>query len=213
MNNGKHRLQGFTLIEVLAALSVLAFGLTAVIGLFMGSIRHGRVASDRTSAMIMIPDAVRQIEMDHLITVEMAGPSGIPAGEIGLFVQTLEFAEQSNHFAPTDNIYQNIRLNGKKLKQADELKDTNLCEWPRRPAKGIQIGGNTYRVLYRLEKHPNWQPHDNDGDHTSAENLSSPYLGVYVLTLSCYRAPDEKIENWTQINDPMIQLLRDRKQR
>ncbi len=219
--------KGFTLVEILAALSILALGLSAVVALLFGSIRHGRLSSNRNAAMILIPEAVRQIELEHLITSDTVG---IPANDpgIGRFVETLDNSPtnpgEGDEFAPYANITVgsmgeppvggNIYLSPfvKNTKEAKNFK--NLSMWPHIPDNPRKIGGASYRVIYRLEKHPDWWPHEPNGNYVAAkERVGDPMRGMYLLTLACYHAPDNKVENWTQVSDPMQVLLRDRRNR
>lgn len=54
----RHSASGFTLIEILAAVSVLLIGLAAIVGLLYGSFAQGHVASDRNAAAILIPAVI-----------------------------------------------------------------------------------------------------------------------------------------------------------
>ena len=89
-----HTRRGFTLVEVLAALAVLAFGLAAIVGVFMGTLRYSGNSSDRNIAMILIPEAARQIEREHLITKHDA--SWASSGHIGMFIETLDESDQGD---------------------------------------------------------------------------------------------------------------------
>lgn len=224
---------GFTLAEVLAALAVLAFGLTAVIGLVMGSMQHSQVSGSRHAAMILIPEAVRQIEMEHLITADISGVDA-DAPEIGMFIETLEHSPEGDEEPPfsnavvapigdpprNDSTYTGNKV-AIKTRPLSGIKD--LSVWPHFPDNARKIGGASYRVLYRLEKHPEWWPHTTDGDYTgSDEVVTSPYRGTYLLTLACYKTSGhnlttsqfrDKFSEWVQVTDPIMVVLRDRKVR
>ncbi|MCW8131713.1 MAG: type II secretion system protein [Planctomycetota bacterium] len=198
---------GFTLVEILAALSVLIIGLAGIIGLLYGSFVQGHLASDRNAAAIMLPEAVRQIELEHLITESTATTYGIAADKVGMLVQTLQSATESQGVVP----FSNIQVNGDFLKPQASTP-ANMNEWPRRPAKPNVIGGLYYRIRYRLEKHEDWVPHDLNGVE-GAENVSSSFRGVYVLSMCVYRDNEQDMSKAEQVSDPVVVYLRDRKGR
>ena len=189
-------------------------GFAAVIGLFLGTVQHGQLVSDRNAAAVLIPDAARQIEKEHLITAQtQAAFPSIPASKIGMFIETLQSAAESDD----DPVYGNVTVNGAPLGMPG-----NLNEWPRRPARPAMLGGGNYRVRYRLEKHPafepatsnDWMPHDiKTGVATGPENVSSSFRGVYVLTLLCCRDNEQDMSKPVPVSDPIVVYLRDRKMR
>ncbi|MCZ7643687.1 MAG: prepilin-type N-terminal cleavage/methylation domain-containing protein [Planctomycetota bacterium] len=198
---------GFTLVEILATLAVLLIGLGAVIAMVFGSQRQSVIASDRNAASILLADAVREIEQDHLITPEIrASYAGIADADVGLYIQTLTNAPQSDDIAA----YGNVTAAGHPL--GGDGNAGNLNEWPRRPAKALQLGSGQYRARYRLEKHPLWWPHDADGNE-GAETVESTYRGIYVLTVVCYRDEDGNMNEPVQVSDPAVVYLKDRKLR
>ncbi|MBI3832013.1 MAG: prepilin-type N-terminal cleavage/methylation domain-containing protein [Planctomycetes bacterium] len=198
---------GFTLVEVLAAVSVLIIGFAGVIGLLYGSFVQGHQASDRNAAAIMVPEAIRQIELEHLITDATVTSYGLPAASAGMFVQTLQSSPESDKVSP----YSGIVVNGAPLKpQASTPADMN--EWPRRPNKPNVVGGLYYRARYRLEKHEDWVTHNVDGAE-GAENVSSPFRGVYVLSICIYTDSEQDMSKAVQVSDPVVVYLRDKKAR
>lgn len=193
-------ISGFTLVEVLAAVSVLLIGLAAVVGLLYGSFAQGHVASDRNAAAILIPEAVRQIEREHLIT-------DTADANHGLFIETLQNAPASDKGAYGTGTL----VNGQPLKPPASTP-ANMNQWPREVGKPSVIGGNYYRTRYRLEKHTDWWPHDTDGNE-AAEQPGSAYRGVYVLSIAVYRDPEQDMSKAVQVSDPVVTYLRDRRSR
>lgn len=204
---GGSNTRGFTLVEVLAAVSVLIIGFAGVIGLLYGSFVQGHQASDRNAAAIMIPEVARQVELEHLITDITATTYGLPAASVGMFVQTLQSAPESDKISP----YASIVVNSAPLKpQASTPADMN--EWPRRPNNPNVIGGLYYRARYRLEKHEDWVTHSVSGAE-GAENVSSPFRGVYVLSICIYKDSEKDMSKAVQVSDPVVVYLRDKKVR
>jgi len=64
MHNPTHRSSGFTLIEILLAIGILAIGITAVLSLFMMGARSHRRATDRTRSALLADTLVNQIRAD-----------------------------------------------------------------------------------------------------------------------------------------------------
>jgi len=58
------RSSGFTLIEILLAIGILAIGITAVLSLFMMGARSHRRATDRTRSALLADTLVNQIRAD-----------------------------------------------------------------------------------------------------------------------------------------------------
>ncbi len=199
---------GFTLIEILAALAVLIIGLASVIGILYSSFNEGRTASDRHAASILIPEAIQKIELDHLITPDMELTYGIPPDRIGMLIQTLSGAQESDK----DATYGAVLVAGNPLKPQSAAALPNLNEWPRRPLLPQMIGERPYRVRYRLEKHPDWMPHDLNGVD-GLENTASEFRGLYVLTVICYLDNEKDMSRPVQVSEPVVTYLRDRKNR
>lgn len=102
--------RGFTLLEVMVALSVLSIGIVTVIELFSGSLRLADKASRRTQAVIYAQEV-----MDRLFegeTLEDGEESG-EAGE-GYFwvsrVQEIRPEEQGERFQSRANTLSSVRL-------------------------------------------------------------------------------------------------------
>jgi len=96
------RRSGFTLIEIMAALAVLAIGLTSTLAIVTSSMRLSNNASDRNITRALIDEAIGDIERAHRITDQLkrsgvpwkpAGPEWrIPAPwdeQIGSYIETV----------------------------------------------------------------------------------------------------------------------------
>jgi prepilin-type N-terminal cleavage/methylation domain-containing protein len=234
---------GFTLVEVLAALAVLAIGLTTVVSLLFGSIRLSNNAADRNIARSIINEAVADIERVHLIssTMNVGGtPTAMPAADVGLLIETTQGSPNpSIHTTP----YADVGVNGSSWSFDAHLgslcgkacfagtldADTsNIIGWPYSNTaqpyfSGVEFGmpagtvsdktSYAYRVLYRLERDTRWHPHSADGSAYDPEVANSPFAGTYVLTLVVYRDVDRKGGRLEQITEPLVMFLRDRKAR
>lgn len=191
---------GFTLVEILAALAILMIGLGAIIAMLLGTGREGAIASDRNAAALMLSEAVRGIEREHLITKELCDAQPglmIPITSIGILVETVTTSALGDDNAT----YAAIPAYGGTLGDGNE---GNLNTWPRMPGKPQQYGAGQYRVRYRLERHPDWVP------APAADVLESPQRGLYLLTLVVYKDEAGDMSSPVQISDPITVLLRDR---
>jgi len=65
----RRRCQGFTLIEILLAIGILALGITAVLSLFMMGARSHRRATDRARSALLADTVVNQIRADLVETL------------------------------------------------------------------------------------------------------------------------------------------------
>lgn len=211
--------RGFTLIEILAALGILAIGLSAVLAMVLGSTRISYATSDRNSATLAITDAMADIERLHLITSDTVAQVGGSSAHVGLYIATSEPAAgwPSIHATP----YANVTAYGGLLNQYvgvppnDVSVPPNTMIWPPSPdprfyggpfrekGAGGTSSGAAFRAIYRLERHPDWQAND-----------ASPYNGVYVLTLAVYRdidqqkPPADTTKRYEQVTDPVVVYLR-----
>jgi prepilin-type N-terminal cleavage/methylation domain-containing protein len=211
---------GFTLIEILIALLILAIGMAAVVGLVIGAQRISNSTSDRNIARALISEAVADIERMHLITKTIAAS---PADE-GLLLETRADLTVPNIHSSS---YSGISFESKPIishvakycgmKCLDGMTEhpstakTFLWPWANDPKF---LGGATnstsyldtnygYWVIYRLERHPDWV----------AQGDESIKAGLYALTLTAYRDVDRKGGRFEQLNDPMVVYLRDKKVR
>lgn len=238
---------GFTLVEILAALAVLAVGLASVLAIVLRSSRISIEAARRNAAAMIISEAVAEIERRHLITSTNYGYS---IDKVGLLIETLKSSNPNIH----DN-YAYMNLAGEDKSTSSLFFDAqnhlrlppylssatipitpdtvNTLPWPLGTPKyvaGPTIEGNqgldsttsgtAYRVVYRLERHPDWQSHpavdSGNGVLTypyGSENLNSSFLGIYVLTLIVYADPTTVCARLEQISDPVVVYLRDKKAR
>jgi prepilin-type N-terminal cleavage/methylation domain-containing protein len=234
---------GFTLVEVLAALAVLAIGLTTVVSLLISSIRLGSNTTDRNVAKAIIAEAMADIERAHLITSTMDGMGLINPNDVGLLIETVHNTPAANPSIHSDP-YRNVRLNGSAWSfdaQLDSMcakacfsgtldkATSNVLIWPFNNTaqpyfSGVTFGAAAgsvndktsyaYRVLYRLERDPRWHPHNADcTSYDPAEVADSPFAGSYLLTLVVYRDIDRTGGRLEQITDPQVVYLRDRKVR
>jgi len=72
---GRHAVtRGFTLVEVLIALVVLAVGLLGIAGLSVESLRAGRTSLFRSSAVLLASDMAERIRLNPAGPYESAGP-------------------------------------------------------------------------------------------------------------------------------------------
>ena len=231
----RHAPRAFTLVEILAALAVLGVGLTAIVGLVLGSVRLSGTAADRNIAKVIIAEAVADIERIHLITTNMLGVSapGISPDEIGLLIETVNSPNPNTHEMRYKTATVGSTFFDFQLSKYTQLKcftpplnaaATNTLLWPfsngpRYEAGPVVAGGAgdetsfAYRVIYRLERHPNWHPHSDDCTTWQGEDSDSPFAGTYVLTLAVYRDLDRKGGRLEQTSDPMVMYLRDKKVR
>jgi prepilin-type N-terminal cleavage/methylation domain-containing protein len=230
------RARGFTLVEILATMGVLAIGLSAVVSLVLGSTRATVVAADRNTATIFLSEAAENIERLHLITAEVVQSGYVPYAQptdVGLFIETVNTpvmdaaatrrwpTVRTSAVLPNDSDYGQVRVGAAKrpLKDFVNIPSPDTMVWPpsdvspryNGPATSGTGGtsGFPYRVIYHLERHPDWVAHPN----------GSPYMGIYVLTLAGYRdlTPDPKVagsdtanKKYEQISEPMIVYLRAR---
>jgi prepilin-type N-terminal cleavage/methylation domain-containing protein len=109
---------GFTLIEILVALLILAIGMAAVVGLVIGAQRISNNTSDRNIARALITEAVADIERMHLITNPMPNAIAVPADEVGLLLETTNWlpaekwaAPATPELNPNPNIHRGIYRN------------------------------------------------------------------------------------------------------
>ena len=61
------RPDGFTLVEVLAALAILIIGMSAILGVLYGTYQNSHTAADRDAAGILIPAAIRDIAQQQYV--------------------------------------------------------------------------------------------------------------------------------------------------
>ena len=209
--------RGFTLIEVLTAMMVLAVGLAGAIALIYGSQKAGVMAGDQNIAASLMQEALEDIQRNHVITKGMTvGGVPVPATDVGLFIETLPTGDGSwPHIGPAGDagFYQAATTNLFYFRDYRNSLWPNELFWPTSPSPryyGGPLGGNllptgsAFRVLYKIERHPNWL----------ANQLS--FERIYVLTMTVYKDlnptvppkdPKKKVE---QISDPMVVYLRAR---
>jgi prepilin-type N-terminal cleavage/methylation domain-containing protein len=225
---------GFTLVEVLATLGVLAIGLSAVVALVLGSAKATTVAADRNIATIILTEAVEDIQRNHLITKELvdslvphpAPPAPVPLDfydDVGLFIETTDAGDgyPSIHLSPYAlTEVRKLRLD--KFLNPYKNPNTNQMEtmiWPpslTSPRYGGPLASGTYsangtggvpfRVIYNLVRHPDWVAAGAVND--------TPYRGVYLLTLTANRdldptmLPNDPKKRYEQVSDPMTVFLK-----
>ena len=239
------RPRGFTLIEILATLGILAVGLASVIALVLGSSRMSVGAVDKNTATMIISEAVEDISRIHLITSEQLPPTGLgPAGrgkDVGYYIETLDSSPgvlnpvtllewpniQSGAFSTSTSVvvaksgylseYRNPNvtpdnpLGGTVNSHSMVWPPTPLPRYYGGPIRAVGVSsGTAFRVIYRLERHPDW-----------IESLAvmptpppSAYEGIYVLTLAVYKDldPNMPVNNgnhrYEQISDPAVVFVR-----
>lgn len=214
------RARGVTLIEVLTALVVLAFGLAAIVALFLTSVQTSHVAVDQNAAALLIPEAVKQIEQEHRIS------AAIDPTHEGEFIETLDYSPFGDSVAPFNGVQVGAIVKGGLVDLADG-SGGNFGFWPHEDDKPRLIAGTPYRLRYRLERFPGdsatdlnrWYWHDDSSSVYDPENPASPYRGVYLLTIVCYRQtrndvpPADLLSAMVQVSDPVVVQLCDRKAR
>lgn len=94
MSHSMHRHRGFSIVEVLVALVVLAIGLLGIAGLYVESLRSGGAAINRMQAINLAMDLADRIRANRTATVAYAGaPSAtytcIGAGAVACTPQQL----------------------------------------------------------------------------------------------------------------------------
>lgn len=219
--------RGVTLIEVLTALVVLAFGLAAVVALFLTSVQTSHVAVDQNAAALLIPEALKQIEQEHRISAAMAAAAGDASRE-GEFIETLDYGSPLSNSDTTSfpGVQVGAIVKGGLVDLADG-NGGNFGFWPHEDDKPRLIAGTPYRLRYRLERYPGdsatdlnrWYWHDDATAVYDPENPASPFRGVYLLTVVCYRQtrndvpPADLLGALVQVSDPVVVQLCDRKAR
>ena len=238
------RPRGFTLIEILATLGILAVGLASVIALVLGSSRMSVGAVDKNTATMIISEAVEDISRIHLITSDQLTTSGLSttrSGDIGNYIETLNSSPavlnpvthlewpnvQAGDFATSSAV---VVANSSFLSEyrnpnvtpdnpGGGVPNSHSMVWPPTPTPryyggplraGGTSSGTAFRVIYRLERHPDW-----------IESLAitptpppSAYEGIYVLTLAVYKDLDPKMpvnngnHRYEQISDPAVVFVR-----
>lgn len=211
---------GFTLVEILAALAVLATGLAGVLSIIYAGVKQSTAAADQNAAAIIIPQAVDLIRLQHLITADTPGAD---PSQYGAYIETLDGGAFADSTPTGDAKFPLVKIG--KTPGADLKQVGPISILPTNKDEVFAVGdhltfsetadsykhSSTYRVRYRLEKHENWRPHDDDGKYlTVDENAESPYLGVYVLTLAVYRASPGNTLDDVQVSDPLVFYLRDK---
>lgn len=98
----KTKAQGFTLLEVMVALSILALGIVTILELFAGSLRLGTKASQRTQAVIYAQTVMDQFFAQP--TLEDGEESGeLPGGYVWRArVQEIYPDDEENSRFPSD---------------------------------------------------------------------------------------------------------------
>ena len=232
----KTRAAGFTLIEILTALLVLAIGLSAVVSLVFTARRVGNTSVDRNIAKTLITEAVADIERAHLITENMVAPGGapilVPAGDVGLLLETVVGGTPSIHDATYGSavIYGGVKSFQWRLSDYCGLKcfspglvatTTNTLLWPfgndpkfaggvfPQSNPGYDPKNDPQAAAYRVIYRLERHPkwiNPNPVNDTS-------FQGLYVLTLVVYRDPDRQGSRLEQVTDPVVVYLRDKKDR
>lgn len=215
--------RGFTLIEILATLGVLAIGLASVVALVLGSTRMSAGAIDKNTASIILSEAVEDITRIHLITSEQLTALGLTArsAEVGRYIETVN-TTPAGITPEWPNIqfgdFTGARANGVNLSGYVSPTFPNTMVWP--PSSiarfyggplvaGSRSSGTAFRAMYRLERHPDWI-----ASLPPNPVVPSAYEGIYVLTLTIYKDMDPNIlvsnvnHRYQQVSDPVVVLLR-----
>lgn len=219
---------GFTLVEILTALFVLAIGISGTLAIVMRSAQMAASAGDRNNASVLIPEAIEDIK--HLLTISSsmttANGGTLDPYYNGMFMDTLSL-NGGNPFgnSASCNIPFFNRQTGSKayvslnnLAYPPNAAAANLAYWPLTPNASRVMGqfpqppgvdpllsssGAAYRALFKLEPHPDWIKDANS--HLQAnEDPTSAFAGIYILTVTMYRDLDPSIST-TSVN-PMKKL-------
>jgi len=231
---------GFTLIEILASLTILAIGLAAVVALVLGSSRLSTSAVDRNIASIIISEAVEDIERNHRITSQLISAPAYSVAfagnenDIGCYVETYDSGgDGPSSGEPWPNIetgdYVVLNAQGGSLSPfrypipsttGPTAGRQTMMVWPPSSAPKVYGGpmrissnrpisdpkGIPYRVIYRLERHPDWV--------ASVPPVPTPYEDIYVLTLVVYKDMNVSLSvanpahRYEQITDPVVTFMR-----
>jgi prepilin-type N-terminal cleavage/methylation domain-containing protein len=208
---------GFTLVEILATLGVLAIGLSAVVALVLGSANATGVAADRNVATIILSEAIEDIKRNHLITAEVVSlvnsfpdisipPAPIvpPAplvtiDDVGLFIETVDAGDGYPNIHVKRYSFAEVRkLEMKSFINPFENPNTKQKEtmiWPpslTSPRYGGPLASSTYSA-----NGTGGAPFRviyclvRHPDWVAAGAVNdTPYRGVYVLTLTVNRDLD-----------------------
>ncbi|HYG76335.1 MAG TPA: prepilin-type N-terminal cleavage/methylation domain-containing protein [Planctomycetota bacterium] len=235
---------GFTLIEILASMAVLAIGLAAVVSMVLGSSRSSSGAVDRNTASVIIAEAIEDIERIHRITPELIQNNAALAGhenDIGCYMETYDTGPNgptaSEPWPNLDELQSSdYGVNGVITAHTGPLTSarypipstltgrSTMMVWPPTPepkfyggpmkqsGSGMKTTGLPYRVIYRLERHPEWvavlalPP-------TTPPTVSA-YEDIYVLTAAVYKDLDvglsiaSPLHRYEQISDPVVTFFR-----
>lgn len=242
---------GFTLIEILATLLILAIALPAVVALVLGNSRAGQVAGDRNTAAMIISEAVADIERMHTITPGMlVSGTPVPVSHVGLMIETVQpasyyppdpLAPRVPYAAPNIHaVFEGVDYGALRPRSPNSSpgpyalrqkflnpNSKNTLYWPPTgespryggPLQGSTMGptgtnGTPYRVLYQLNRHPDWIVYPQ-----------SPFINTYVLTLAVYRdlspqalpeisiaTPGNPVKKLEQVSDPVVVYLSPRRE-
>ena len=189
--------RGFTLIEVLVSLLIMALGMTVIIGMFARAGSTGTAAAAENIVPILAPMAAAEIEKYHRKLWDAQFPNK-PENKGGL--DTSEFD------GPAENVRPRF--------------------WPRR-GTGLKLantpynqGGTTFCARYTLRKLFDPESAAGMNDEQKA-NMIEQTAGMYVLTLVFYRVdpkyfdsglPDDDdrlLKKLSQVGDPLVMYLKD----
>jgi len=191
---------GFTLVEVLASLLILALGLAVVLGMFARSSVSASYAAGENALAIMAPMAAAEIERYHKavwLDKNKGNPDEIARGA------KLDTAEFDGDVAQLKPAFWPRRGTGIRL------ADSAYCQ-----------GGATYCARYTLRR-----LFDPDKAETLSEeqktNMIEQTRGLYVLTMVFYRVDprdfesklsdddDRLLRKLVQVGDPLVVYLAD----
>ncbi|MCX7803969.1 MAG: prepilin-type N-terminal cleavage/methylation domain-containing protein [Planctomycetota bacterium] len=186
--------RGFTLIEVLAALLIMALGLTVIIGMFARAGSTGAAAAAENVVPILAPMAAAEIEMYHRQLWDKAYPND--KGRL----DTSEFEGPAASLTPR---FWPRRGTGLKLANTP-----------------YNQGGTTFCARYTLRKL--FDPDRAAGmSEEQKANMIEQTAGMYVLTMVFYRVDPKRFDSnsrddddrllkaLSQVGDPVVLHLKD----
>ena len=100
MTEIRERQSGFTLLEILIALGVLAVGITAVLGLLAAAISSGKRAQDQLNSALLAESIIADVEHDLDLSFDHSELDSLDSGDSDPFRTRVLVAEQESSTYP-----------------------------------------------------------------------------------------------------------------